>query len=580
MPNRPLKELPTPAQAMITSGSLINVLGVVYVHTKTANGGDLYRTRYGLACGNILDINNWYEKEWFEEKRERLIGTSAVYRVPTKPVKGKSMDLVVKYSRVGEDVPLNTHTLSEFVDAEFNSPWEEFSLVMEVREGVFGQSDDEIQMQHPLVIYVPPGQMQLWQTGRSRHKINSIIQKHSGISLDILRQYILVYGWIDGLSLVEAFEEMGFTGEELDAQLRPATEKVISDMERRGYSVADMKPHHVIISAARLKEIKAKVPPGEAGRNRQAFLIQESVRKRDYSVIDYELLLRTPTLEAKVREVRRHSYLDDQRNRFKEAPFPAFLRQNDILDVPYVHGHAESTDGLLWVVGRNPRLFDYFLPERWRKTPQRSLSDRNEVYYTLTKDNINIVWKTSRVGEEPSADESPSRQAIIHERGFNSPFESAAHARTLYENGIPTVYVRAIYMTGVKKIEPVVDMRRYDSHRSLLTMDGDPVLRPDRNYVTILGYYTGSDTWAATHEGMLYQPVDLRKAAEEHLIPREDGERLLQMTQDRMKHIQLDGQLLELNDLLVAIDPYGHMVKDREGRYEVRICNFDLIYSL
>jgi hypothetical protein len=82
-----------------------------------------------------FDIGNWYESKWFNRHKVRLEGTGSVYRLPTKEVDGKVLDLVVKNCRVGEDVPLDTHTLHEFCDAEVNSPWEEFSLVMEMREG-------------------------------------------------------------------------------------------------------------------------------------------------------------------------------------------------------------------------------------------------------------------------------------------------------------------------------------------------------------------------------------------------------------------------------------------------------------
>jgi hypothetical protein len=151
--------------------SLVNVLGVVYVHTKTSDGGDLYLTRFAEPYHEHFEIKNWYEKYWFNEQRIRLIGTSSVYKVPTKPVNGKSLDLVVKNCRVGEDVPIDTHTLQEFYDAEFNSPWEEFSLVMEMKEGAYGPREIKVKTQLPLAIYVPPERMQPWQSGRSRSRL-------------------------------------------------------------------------------------------------------------------------------------------------------------------------------------------------------------------------------------------------------------------------------------------------------------------------------------------------------------------------------------------------------------------------
>src|SRR5512143_3533052 len=119
--------------------SLVNVLGVVYLHSKTEDGGDLYLTRHAEPHQEHLDIRNWYEEVWFTKHRVKLLGTSSVYRVPTRQVHGTHLDLVVKHNRVGEDVPINTHTLQEFMSAEFNSPWEEFALVMEMGDKQLSQ---------------------------------------------------------------------------------------------------------------------------------------------------------------------------------------------------------------------------------------------------------------------------------------------------------------------------------------------------------------------------------------------------------------------------------------------------------
>jgi hypothetical protein len=74
-------------------------------------------------------------------------------------------------------------------------------------------------------------------------------------------------------------------------------------------------------------------------------------------------------------------------------------------------------------------VFDYFLPERWRKTHSWRLSENNEVYYTVTKDNIHIVWKISRVGDRPEVDPADPVAARIEEYGYNSPFEHSPSHR-------------------------------------------------------------------------------------------------------------------------------------------------------
>ena len=84
-----------------------------------------------------------------------------------------------------------------------------------------------------------------------------------------------------------------------------------------------------------------------------------------------------------------------------------------IMGVDYVYGQVESTGGALWVVGRDPMLFDYFLPEKWRRTPRTKISSSQEMYETVTKDNVHLVWRVSRVGQVPDADPFVRREARI-----------------------------------------------------------------------------------------------------------------------------------------------------------------------
>ena len=563
-----------------------NVLGVVYSHNKTSDGGDLYMTNFGQQVAHFLEIENWYEKEWFEERRERLQGTGSVYKVPTKQVDGEGLNLVVKNCRVGENVPLDTHTLIEYITAEFNSPWEEFSLVMEMREGVFGPKAIKVDTQSPLAIYVPPERLQLWQTGRSKSKMNRIAARHPAIYLDILRQYKLIYRWIEGKNVVELFEETGFSGAALEALLAPITKKVIGDMDAKGYAVADMKPVHIIIGDEVLRSMGIAKPnaSGNAGKITGQTLVagvQTAIERGAYSVVDYELLFRTPIHEQQVKSSRRHSYLDHQLSRFREAPLPAHLKAEEVFGVPYIFGHAESTGGSLWVVGKDPNLFDFFLPERWRQTPSKKLSAENEVYYTLTKDNVHVVWKTSKVGEQPSSlypSDDLTGQAVLV--GYNSPFEEFAIAQFLNDSGVPTVYVRAIYMTGSPKLEQSSDLSRFESHKSLRTPDGRPLLRTDRNYISIRGYYNGPDRWVAEHDSKLYRPADLIQGLAAKIISKADYLRIFEYVNHELARVGYDGSLLSGNDILFAVDADGNLVMNTDGMPEARIANFELLRKI
>ena len=563
----------------ISSKSLTTVLDLVYVHHKSGDGGDMYFTRFGLSCAAQLALENWYEREWFSQHAQRLQGTSSVFRVPTREVDGQQLNLVVKNCRVGEDVPVETKTLLAFLDAEFNSPWEEFALVMEMREGKFGSAGIHIDTQLPLAIYVPPEKMQIWQSGRSYSRINQIHARHPGIALDILREYKMIYRWIEGMNIVEALELLGFKGEELHRHLRPLTLQATRDLEQKGYIVADMKPEHIILSDEALRLIMPSIQniAEQSSKHEQAGILHSLVEKGHYSIVDYELLVRTPAHEKAVKHARRHSYLDEMRDRFTEAEMPPYLRGIEILNVPYVGGHVESTGGQLYVVGKHPRLFDYFLPERWRKTPSWRLSERSEIYYTLTKDNVHIVWKTSRVGELP-VDYPLAYAEKISERGFNSPFEEFALAVYLNENGVPTVYMRAIYMTGSQKLEEPADNRRYDSHRDILGVDGLALLHADRNYISIRGYFNGPDEWVAKQNGLLCRPIDLQRAKENSLVSDAESCMIFEGMQQKLKNIHCDGSLLQENDLLLAMDPAGELLRDRDRLPEARICNLELVY--
>jgi hypothetical protein len=549
--------------------TFLNILGVLYLHRRTAEGGDLYLTPFGLAIQRQLDIANWLEPTWFQSHRERLEGTSTVYRVQTKPVDGRSADLVVKYCRVGEDVPFNTHTMREFMNAEFNSPWEEFALVMEMRESRAGPQHLRIATQEPLAIHVPPEHLQLWQTGRSEERVNRIQRRHPGVTLDILKQYQLVYGWIPGLDLMQVLRGIGPPGDVLESFAWRMNAKVLQHLDGKGFAVADMKPVHIIFHDEEVAELRRE--PARVAEAAEALI--DSAR---YSVIDYELLQRTQINEVEVSRRRRHSYLDIIRDRFTVTDLPPNLHRVDIMGVPFIHGHVESTGGELWVVGRNTGLFDFFLPERWRKTPSVRLSERNDVHHTLSKDHVHLVWKVSRVGELPDVDGDDHPDAI--ERGFNSPFEECAIAFALAEAGVLTTNLRAIYRTGSRKLEESQDPSRYRSHAAIRGPDGAPVLRDTNNYILISGYFNGPDPWVAQREGMpLCRPMDLRRAVLDGRLSEADALAVVQRVRRHVREAGLDASLLGAGDLVMAIDPDGRALCDAHGVLEARVCDFSFI---
>jgi hypothetical protein len=542
--------------------SVLTLLGVDYWHIKTLDGGDLYATRHGLNVLDHLLPESWFEPDWFSKHSERLAGSSTVYRIATKPVKERSYDLVVKWCRVGEEVPFDTMTLNKFSQAEFNSPYEEFSLVTELRET---RKPRPILTHKPLAIYVPAERLKSWQTGRSESKMAQKKAKHRDVELDIYRQYILVYEWIKGASAVEILEQTDIPAEAQAEMLEKLTKRATAELAAKGFRVLDMKPAHII----------TRLTPKRR-------LLQDRSGDVPYALVDFELLERTPEHEKEVIHARRLDYLKKQRDRFVPAapgPFPSHLTQTEIMGIHYVFGHTESTQGALWVAGNVPGLFDYFLPERWRRTPRMVLSKTNEVYFTKTKDNINVVWKVSRVGEIPDVAEDQPNKARLLAHGYNSPFEEFNLALELTLKGVLTVYPRAIYMTGRESEFPeyAEDTSRYRSHEGLLTPEGSPILRQTHIYITIWGFWNGRDELLADDDRPRCEGLNLDLACQSGYISKADHAELLVLQSRRLTEAGMEDLNLKGEHIILSLDPSGHLIRDQNSIPEMRVCNLELM---
>ncbi len=546
-------ELATPPGA---GPQWVNMQGLDYLHLRTGDGGDLYVTRHGLGWAEQLKPENWFERDWFRAHRERLRGTSTVYRVRTREVGGRSIELVIKWSRMGQDVPLETHVLDDFLNAEFNTPFEEFALVEELRRGGSGPRAPIILTHRPFAIYVPPERLQLWQTGRSRDRVSRKARSHIGVELDILRQYIVIYEWIKGDDAAVTFEALGLPEAELHALTRHVQDEVLA----KGFHVADMKPAHIIVRRT----------PGGGLLRRHG--------QPAWALIDFELLMRTPEHEARIREAKRSDYLRRQQDRLAtERPLPPHLKRVNIMGVDYVFGHVESTQGRLWVVGGDGGLFDYFQPERWRNTNQVRLSTSHQVYYTLTKDDIHLVWKTSRVGERPAAAPGDYQGRRMVKVGYNSPFEEFARALELARLGFPTTIPRAIYMTGSSSdtSEGPLDMRAFARHRELLTPEGEPILQPDHDYIKIWGYWNGPVEMLA--QGVACQSINAMEAFQQELLSETELRRLMLRAVERLTELGYESVNIAEHHFLLTLDPSRQFMRDTEGNLEFRLCNFEMV---
>jgi len=549
------------------AGQPVHILGVDYVHTVTAEGGDLYLTEAGLSRAQHLQPENWFERQWFRTHREVLRGTGAVYVVPTRPVGGESLGLLVKFNRAGERVPVATMLVKELLDCDFNGPFEEFALVEELRRRGRGTPGRRIQTQVPLAIYVPPEKTQPSQSGKFQWRIDRAIARHPGVALDILRDYIMVYSWLPGVDGSEA-HEMGLL---TDHALRALTVQATAELRQAGFTVLDMKDAHVIVQLASATDLEMR--DGEI----------------EYSIIDYELMERTAEYQVEVQEGRRKAYARRRRRVWQEdehsprsRSLPAHLDGTRILGVDFIHGRTESTGGALWVVGRDPELFDLFLPERWRTTPQLPLPPSRETYSTESKDHIHLVWKVSSVGERPEVATRGAQGFRLLAYGVNSPFEEFALANWLHRQGVPAVLPLAIYRTGHHSLLPdwPYDTSRYESHEDLRTAEGAPILEPRRNYITLWEQWHGPDPRADEGGAPPHSPLDGDRAVAEGWATADEMSKLVQDFRMRLLAVGVEDLNLLAAHLLVTRGEDGALRRDDHGALAGRLCNFEFLRGL
>ena len=418
-----------------------------------------------MACRFIdfLRPENWHENEWFQvapraAARQRATSTACPRRSsPAGSCHG--LELVVKWSRVGEDVPLNTFTLGQAINAEFNSPFEEFSLVEALRTGVFGKKLPRVLTQKPLAIYVPPERMQLWQTGRSRDRIMRKIARHASIEIDILRSYILLYGWIKGINAVDGYRIACYDEASQKQEMESLTRKVAADLKEKGFFRRRPQATHFIV---RMRD--GKVRRGHGGG-------------WFYALVDYELLARTPRArgERQARPAQRYLFL--QRRPLQAAaprPFPPALRPACVMGVDYIYGRAESTAASSGSSGRTPTS---------STTSSRALPDeadpalRRQAGCGTPPPRTASTWSGSLARGRP-APGRPARPGLQEDPhpGLQQPLRGvrpgAGHAGARLRTFTPAPY----YVTAQTTESPgnVLDARRFERSRRLLSRRTSP----------------------------------------------------------------------------------------------------------
>ena len=274
--------------------SRVKVYGVQSILIVDAVGNEFYVTREGWRLRDNLDAENWYNDQRFAKEGTRLVeGTGHVYRMPTVNRHGNQTDLVVKFSRFAEAVPL--HIAKTFPDkmpadvgsAEFNDPFQEFGLLVDLRNGRFGPADLHIMTKHPAAIFSPAARVTPWKLGRAKGRFERHrreIDNHSDpefakIDFDYERQYIYLFSYVKGWNAAN-YQEWGKLGEE---ETRALTKRVENELKLKGFKVLDHKPSHIILR---------EDSHGQLLRHDGELV---------YALVDFELLMRTGEYEDYLR---------------------------------------------------------------------------------------------------------------------------------------------------------------------------------------------------------------------------------------------------------------------------------------
>lgn len=252
--------------------------GVEYVPVALADGAELYLTRYGWPWRRHLMPEQWCPDGAVARRGVRLARSSgSVFRVGTR-VDGRDLELVAKVSRVGQQLDDGSLTLpsSSAWVPEFHCPFQEFGAVERLRQSPLRP---RIHTKRPLAVFSPGERFQAWQLGRQAGGLSRQIARHRAdpsrrpdlphrVELDTARRYLVVYAWIEGLTLPELLHR----GSIDDASLRHIARDARDDLGAHGFCTLDHKPDHVIVRPRR----DARLP------FRGGHLV--------YALADYELL--------------------------------------------------------------------------------------------------------------------------------------------------------------------------------------------------------------------------------------------------------------------------------------------------
>ena len=97
------------------------------------------------------------------------------------------------------------------------------------------------------------------------------------MELDILRQYVVLYGWVKGCDLTELAGQSQLEPEAREKLFAHRMSLVNHELGLKGYHVVDMKPQHIIVR-----------------QRTDGSLLRDRNGQMAYALVDYELSLTMP----------------------------------------------------------------------------------------------------------------------------------------------------------------------------------------------------------------------------------------------------------------------------------------------
>jgi hypothetical protein len=128
--------------------------------------------------------------------------------------------------------------------------------------------------------------------------------------------------------------------------------------------------------------------------------------------------------------------------------------------------------------------------------------------------------------------------------------------------------------------ESILDKSRFISHRQILTLDYQPVLKKDHDYITVWGFWNGSDDLLAEKDFTYCTGISALNAFRRELITDYDFFMLMEQVKNLLHKKGYENVGLKGNHILLSMNSKGGLIKDIKGRFEFRLCNFEFIRQL